>query len=308
MKIAIVHGGTSAEKDSSSVTAFHVETALSRLGYQTAMIHYDVAMVERLRALNPDLVWICVQGKGHGDGTVQGVLDFLGFPYTGSRTMGAAIINDKIICKELFRGAGIRTPDWQTVTFDEYRSGRFTVNIGYPFVAKAPTQGYSFGIELINAPEDLSKIESVFAYDDPIFIEKFIPGHNVTIGFLAGPENMTVFPPVGHALDGDKENYALVKAGSPAPVVLRQYPESLAAELRSLAEKTFVLTRAETYGRVDFRISCEDGLPYVLEINAVPGLRPTGAYVCGAGLCGINYDTMIETIARKSKDNRRGDV
>jgi D-alanine--D-alanine ligase len=308
MKIAIVHGGTSAERASSTVTAGHVEAALSRLGYQTTMIHYDAAMIERLCALNPDLVWICVQGKGHGDGTVQAVLDFLGFPYTGSRTMGAAVINDKIICKELFRGAGIRTPDWQTISFDEYRSGRFTVNIGYPFVAKAPTQGYSFGIEMINGPEELPNMESVFAYDDPIFIEKFIPGHNATIGFLAGPETVTVFPPVGHALDGDKENYTLVKAGSPAPVVLRQYPESLAAELRSLAGKVFVLTRAEIYGRLDFRVSCEDGLPYVLEINAVPGLRPTGAYACGACLCGIDYDTMMETIVHKSENNRKSDV
>jgi D-alanine--D-alanine ligase len=236
------------------------------------------------------------------------VLDFLGFPYTGSRTMGAALINDKIICKELFRGAGIRTPDWQTLTLDEYRSGRFTVTIGYPFVAKAPSQGYSFGIEMISTPEDMPKMERVFAYDDPIFIEKFIPGHNAAIGFLAGGGKTTVFPPVGHALDGDTAYYALEKAGSPAPVVLRQYAEPLAAELRFLAEKAFAVTRAETYGRVDFRISCEDGLPYMLEMNAVPGLRPSGAYAYAACLCGINYDSMIETIARNTENNRKRDV
>ena len=110
MKITIVHGGTSTEQAHSTINAGHVEAALFRLGFQTTMICYDAAMIEGLRSLSPDMVWICVQGKGHGDGTIQAVLDFMKLPYTGSRTMGAALINNKIICKELFRGAGIRTP------------------------------------------------------------------------------------------------------------------------------------------------------------------------------------------------------
>jgi D-alanine--D-alanine ligase len=308
MKIAIVHGGTSTEQAHSTINAGHVKAALSRLGFQTTMIYYDAAMIESLRSLAPDLVWICVQGKGHGDGTIQAVLDFMNLPYTGSRTMGAAIINNKIICKELFRGAGIRTPEWQTLTLDEYQTGRFKAKFGYPFVAKAPTQGFSFGVELINSPEDLPEIDRVFAYDDPILIEKFIPGHNATIGLLGRQKGLRVFPPVGHTLGGDKEHYVLLRAGSPAPVVPRQYPEPLDVELRSLAEKVFVATRAEIYGRVDFRISCEDGLPYVLEINTVPGLKPTGAYARGAALCGMDYDTLIKTIVYNSEENRKNDV
>jgi D-alanine-D-alanine ligase-like ATP-grasp enzyme len=75
----------------------------------------------------------------------------------------------------------------------------------------------------------------------------------------------------------------------------------LAVELQSFAEKVFVLSRAGIYGRVDFRISCEDGLPYVLEINAVPGMKPAGLYACGAGLCGMDYDTIIETVVHSSR-------
>jgi D-alanine-D-alanine ligase-like ATP-grasp enzyme len=218
--------------------------------------------------------------------------------------MGAAIINDKIICKELFRDAGIRTPAWQTLTLDEFRSGSFTPKIAYPFVAKAPTQGYSFGIELISSPQDLHKLEDVFVYDDPIFIEQFIPGHNSTVGILETKRGMMVFPPVGHEFDGDKENHCLIKSGSTAPVVLREYSDSLSTELRSISEKVFISCRGGIYARVDFRISSEDGLPYVLEINGVPGLRTKGLYAFGAALSGLDYDSMIQTIVSKSKSRK----
>jgi D-alanine-D-alanine ligase/UDP-N-acetylmuramate--alanine ligase len=302
MKIAILHGGTSTEKASSTINAGHVEAALERLGYKTALVDYDGAMFDNLRKIAPDLVWICVQGKGHGDGTAQAVLDFLGLPYTGSRTMGAAIINDKIICKELFQSAGIRTPEWQTVTLAEYRAGKFKPNIGYPFVAKAPTQGFSFGIELISGPEDLPKMAEVFTYDDPIFIEKFIPGHNATVGFLETKSGTSIFPPVGHVYDDEKDWCALIKSGSTEPVVARQYGKELYYSLCELAEKAATVTRAEIYGRVDFRVSDEDNLPYALEINAVPGLKTKGLYAVGAGLFGIDYDTMVKSIVNTSKD------
>ena len=301
MKIGIIYGGSSSEKEASTINAGCVEQALSRLGYETAMLQYQNDMVKRLRGAAPDMVFLCVQGKGHGDGTAQAVLDFLGLPYTGSRTMGAAIINDKIVCKELFQAAGIRTPPWQTLSLKDYRAGRFDFSsIGYPVMAKSPTQGLSIGIEMIESERDLSKIEAVFAFDDPILIEKFIPGHNATSGLLEEEMRLTAFPPVGYAEEGDKENYAFIKASLTAPVVARNYPDALASEIKSAAQKAFMVTRAGVYARVDFRVSCDDGLPYVLEINAVPGLRPTSMYAYGAELSGIDYDTTINTIVQSS--------
>jgi D-alanine--D-alanine ligase len=308
MKIAIIHGGTSTEQAGATRNAEYVNAALSRLGHEAVMINYDVSMTGQLRSFAPDLVWICVQGKGHGDGTIQAMLDFLGLPYTGSRTTGAALINDKLICKELFRHAGIRTPDWKCLSYDDYRQGRFSADgIGYPFVAKALTQGSSFGIELIMSPDDLPKMEEVFRYDDPILIEKFIPGHCVDVGLLDDPEKRTIFLPVSPVLDEDSESNTLLRFGYQSPsYAFRQYTESSSAELQFLAEKAFAATRAHTYARMDFRVSSEDGLPYILEINAVPGLKPEGSYASAAGLCGIDYDTMIEKIIRNSlRDGNR---
>ncbi|MDR2630298.1 MAG: hypothetical protein LBC60_05185, partial [Spirochaetaceae bacterium] len=185
MKVIIVHGGTSTEEAISTRNAIHVEEVLSRLGYETELVPYDQDMLEKLRLKAPDVVFICVQGKGHGDGTIQALLDFLKIPYTGSKTLGAAIINNKIVSKELFERAGIPTPLWQPLSLADFKAGNFDFSrIGFPVVAKAPTQGGSFGIELIKSAEDIPRIESVFAYDDPILIEKFICGRFVTLGLL----------------------------------------------------------------------------------------------------------------------------
>jgi D-alanine-D-alanine ligase-like ATP-grasp enzyme len=119
--IAIIHGGTSSESGISTSNAQFVEAALRHLGYPAENVHYDGAMIDRLRSLAPRGVFLCVQGKGHGDGTLQATLDFLGLPYTGSRTLGAAIINDKIVCKELFQYAGVRTPAWQVLSRADYK-------------------------------------------------------------------------------------------------------------------------------------------------------------------------------------------
>jgi D-alanine--D-alanine ligase len=302
-KIAIVHGGTSTEQAVSTVNAGCVEAALSRRGYQTFMVNYNRDMIESLYAIAPDLVWVCVQGKGHGDGTVQAALDFMGLNYTGSGALGAQIINDKILCKELFTVAGIRTPAWQTLSRAGYAARAFDfTGVGYPLVAKAPTQGASIGIELVMSADEHGKIEPVFVYDDPILIEKYIPGHMVTIGLLEREGTLAAFPPVGVRTDTEADRYELIKPDNPRPLVRIGLPPAVVAELEKAARAVFNVTRARDYARVDFMVSLDDGFPYALEINAVPGLRPPeSALRCyfpkGAAEAGIGYDDMIETIA-----------
>lgn len=305
MKVALVYGGTSTEQEASTLNAQFVEAALKRLGYRTDMIVYDGAMIERLRSAAPDAVFLCVQGKWHGDGTSQAVLDFLGLPYTGSGAMAAAIINNKIVCKELFQYAGLRTPSWQVLSHADYKAEKYDFSpIGYPFVAKAPTQGGGNGIAFIKSSRDISKIEDVFSYDDPILIEQFIPGLYTTAGFLAREGQLTVFPSV------------LVITGNPPPeselntynglsftVCKSDFPEAVQAEIEAVVRKAFEITRAKDYGRLDFIISKEDGLPYLLEINAVPSLKPSSIFPQIALLYGIDYDKLIETVLLNGLNN-----
>jgi D-alanine--D-alanine ligase len=299
MKVTIIHGGTSTEGDVSTRNAFHVGKVLTVLGHETDLIHYDRNMLQKLCLDPPDAAFVCVQGKGHGDGTVQAVLDFLAVPYTGTRTLGAAIINNKIVSKEVFERAGIPTPSWQSLSLADFKAGNFDFSrVGFPLVAKAPTQGGSFGIELIKSAEDIPKIESVFAYDDPILIEKFIYGRFVTLGLIRRNGVLETFPPVENMSDPPTPKSELILFNRPFSYKPSDVPDRIKAELGVIGRQVFAVSRAKDYARVDFMISDEDGRPYVLEINAVPGLKRESFYPYGAALHGISENELMETILR----------
>jgi D-alanine-D-alanine ligase/UDP-N-acetylmuramate--alanine ligase len=301
-KIAIIHGGFSTEQQISTQNACYVEAALSRLGYQPFMVNYNVDMIEELRKINPQLVWICVQGKGHGDGTIQSVLDFLGIKYTGSGAMAAQIINNKIVCKKLFDISGVRTPAWQVLSRSDYQTGSFDFSgIGYPFVAKAPTQGGGFGIELVMSSDEHGKIAHVFDYDDPILIEKYICGDMTTVGLLHRNNQLEIFPAVGVESTKNKNDPELIKFDIPRSIKRSNFKLSLESEITDFAKKVFNITCAKSYARVDFMVSDDQEISYVLEINAVPGLKPKdnnmpSLFPIGASEAGIDYDNMIESI------------
>jgi D-alanine-D-alanine ligase/UDP-N-acetylmuramate--alanine ligase len=301
MKVSIVHGGTSTEEAVSTRNAIHVEEVLSRLGYETELVLYDHDMPEKLRLKAPDVVFICVQGKGHGDGTIQGLLDFFKIPYTGSKTLGAAIINNKIVSKELFERAGIPTPPWQSLSLADFKAGNFDFSrIGFPVVAKAPTQGGGFGIEFIKTEKNIPKAESVFAYDDPILIEKFIRGRFATVGLFRRNGVLETFPLLEVTSDPPLAKTELDLFEGLYSIRPSDLPDYLKTEFDNLSRRVFTATRAKDYARVDFILCEEDERPYVLEINAVPGLKQKSFYPYGAALHGISENELIETILRNA--------
>lgn len=301
MRISVVHGGTSTEQAISTLNASYIADALKAEGYEAEMVAYEGDIMGKLRASQPDAVYLCVQGKGHGDGTLQSMLDYLGIPYTGSHTTAAAVINNKVICKELFAYANIRTPQWLTISKRTFCQRQYDFNpIGYPFVAKAPTQGGSFGIQMIRSPEEIEDIANVFSYDNPILIERFIKGRFSTVGLLQTKKGLITLPCIesdGTYSEKDlQEPFRLVVFGEKFSVRKANFPLPVLQEMDDLARHVFRVTRAKGYARVDFMVSQEDGLPYVLEINAVPGLKPQSLYPQACRLAGIKYNSMIEEI------------
>jgi D-alanine--D-alanine ligase len=301
MKIVIIHGGTSDEAEISTRNASRVGKVLGALGHETEFLDYNCDMLQKLCRNRPEAAFVCVQGKGHGDGTVQAILDFLGIPYTGSRTLGAAIINDKIVSKELFERAAIPTPPWQSLSATDYRAGNFDFSrIGFPVVAKAPTQGGSFGIELIKSAEDIPKIEAVFAYDDPILIEKFIYGRFVTLGLLRRNGVLEVFPPVENVSDPATPQSELCLFNRPFSCKPSDVPDHIKVTLDAISRQVFAVSRAKDYARVDFMVSEKEHIPYVIEINAVPGLKQGSFFPYGASLHGLTDDEFMETILQNA--------
>jgi len=307
MKVAVIYGGSSTEAAFSTEEAGTVTQALVRRAHHARMIPYDGTLLGELRAFAPDAAFITVHGKGHGDGTVQGLLDFLGIPYPGSPLLSAAIINDKILCKELFQEAGIRTPAWQTLCERDYRQAVEADALGelltlpFPFAAKAPTQGDGHGIEYIGGEEDLPKLEAVFAYDDPILLEEFIPGSSVTTGMLQYRGELVCFPAI-EAFDREEYEAKKIRLFTRGYIEVKRapLPQAVLEEIESLSRKVFEVTRSRHYARPDFMVSEKDGLPYCLEQTALPGLRETSFYPYGAALYGLSYDDMVEAILQNA--------
>lgn len=301
MKVAIVYGGFSSERVASAENAEYIEKALKKKGYDTYMVPYKKGLVKILRDEKTDIVYVCVQGKGHGDGTIQAILEQEGIPYTGSSAHAAALINDKIVSKLLFDKIGVQTPRWQMLSLEEYEQGRFEADaFGYPFVAKAPSEGGSFGIVLIHNKEELCRLAEVFEYESPILIEEFIPGDFYTIGILERDGKLQTLPCVKGlemqaGIENDNPDSLKVFTGD---YLVREakLPEKLLTQMEIMAKEAFQVTGASDIARIDFMVAKKDMQPYVLEINAVPGLKPRSLLPGEARLAGIVYEDLIEGV------------
>jgi D-alanine--D-alanine ligase len=301
-RIAVVHGGTSTESGASTANARFIVESLRRRGADAFPLDYGEQIVECLKEEKPCLVFICVQGKGHGDGTIQAMLDFLKLPYTGSSAAAAAVINDKILCKRLFEWAGAATPAWRTLSKPEWEAAKETgdfssFNIAFPFVAKAPGQGGSFGIEYIEDARACSNIEKVFAYEDPILLERFITGDFVTASILERDGKPEILPLLRKIPDPARANEKILLAGGNFSV--EQYDGAAAEQIKRGSLNIYNATGARGYARIDFMVEAESEKAFALEINAVPGLKPASLFPRAAALAGIDYDDMIEIIAKR---------
>ncbi|MBQ7955256.1 MAG: ATP-grasp domain-containing protein [Lachnospiraceae bacterium] len=312
MKVAIVYGGTSSEREASAENAKYIGASLEQLGYEICMVPYEKNLVQTLKNENTDMVYVCVQGKGHGDGTIQAILQQEGIPYTGSDAHAAAVINDKIISKMLFEKVGLQTPEWMMLTREDYEKGVFDPEaFGYPFVAKAPSEGGSFGIALIRSKEEMERIEEVFAYESPILIERFIPGDFYTIGILQRDGKDCVLPCVqGVELHGEKENDdpdSLKVFTGEYGVKEAKLPKELLEQMAQMARGAFSVTGARDVARIDFMVDCKDNQPYILEINAVPGLKPRSLLPGAARMAGITYNDLIEGVLLAAKERTKAE-
>ena len=303
MVVSVVYGGTPEERGPSEENAREIAAALESRGYDVHLMAFAGDIMDSIKNAGTDVVFLCVQGKGYGDGTLQAMLEAEGIPYTGSDMRAACLINDKILCKLVYDRFKVPTPQWDILSRKQYESGDYPFHeFGFPFVAKAPTQGGSFGIELIRDADDLPLIGNVFRYDDPILIERFIDGRYFTVGLYESRDGLVTLPPM-ESMNMDYPDPLDPGIPEGTNVFIGHYgarpgdlDEEKNAELMKLAEKVFEITRAKGISRVDFMLSYDNNIPYVLENNAVPGLKKASLLPQEAMLANIVYEDMIEDI------------
>jgi D-alanine-D-alanine ligase len=327
MRIAVLFGGTSEERDVSIASAAQIIPALRALGHEVyavdtvtgqlpsaeeqrllatrvAPLPPSSTAIEQVRAravsLSPahfdirstDVVFLALHGGAGEDGRIQALLDLAGMPYTGSNHIASAAAMDKDLAKRLFRAAGVPTADWLMAPAT---SSEVEQLLGWPVVVKPSKQGSTVGLSVVRSAGGLeAAISTARNFDDEVMIEKFIPGREFTVGILdhqALPVG-EIFPP-GEVFDYQSK-YQKGGATETFPAAI---PESESAQLKDYAQRAHRALKLGAYSRIDFRRDAA-GRFWCLEANSLPGMTATSLLPQAARAAGIDFPALLERICK----------
>ncbi len=328
MRVTVLTGGTSSERDVALASASQVVRALRERGHEVAVvdtargfipeseegIHLrntvgseppaleDLVALERGVLLSTlgslpvvrkaEVVFLALHG-GHGeDGTLQSVLEVLGVPYTGSGPLGSALAMDKDIAKRLFSLAGVPTAPWlMTPVTPETVQQR----LRWPVVVKPSKQGSTVGLNIVRSPEGLAAaIGEAGRFDDEVMVEAFVPGRELTVGILED-EALAVGEIIPRHEIFDYE--CKYTPGMSREIFPAEIPDILSHECGRLALAAHRSLKLRGYSRVDFRLTPAGNL-VCLEVNTLPGLTATSLLPQSAAAAGISFPALCEGICR----------
>ncbi len=288
--IGVLMGGMSAERDISLKSGRAVLRALRSRGYRAVAVEAGEDLPRALRARGVEVAFNALHGKFGEDGAVQGLLEVLGIPYTGSGVLPSALGMNKIFAKRLFERAGLPVAPWTVA-----RQGEEIPPLSFrlPAVVKPSTEGSSIGVTIVRSRRDLERAAGcAWRYDESALVEKYVPGREVTVGVLGGRAlaAMEVRP------KGEFASYAVkYTPGREEFILPAPLPGPLYAAVLALGEKACEALGVEGYARVDLRVD-PGGRPYLLEVNTLPGLTSLSYLPKLAGWAGIGYDDLVERI------------
>jgi D-alanine-D-alanine ligase len=289
-------GGPGSERDVSLATGRGISKALRSLGIEVV----DVDLRDENFELQDDvdLAFIALHGTFGEDGQVQKILEDRGVAYTGEDVKGSELAFDKIRSKEKFREHGVTTPEWETV--EAYRHPRMKL----PIVVKPPRQGSTVGVFIVKKPEELKQaIVEAAKYDRELLIEKFVPGRELTIGILGDKALpiLEIIPKGGFYDFATKYPFLNPQAGASAQHICpAKVDPDKSKEIQQLALGAFRALDLEVYARVDVILS-ENGEPFVLEVNTIPGMTEASLLPEAAAAAGINYVDLCVRIIELSR-------
>ena len=295
-KIAVLMGGPGSEREVSLATGRGVAKALRSLGAE--VIEIDVRNEDFELPNDVDLAFITIHGTFGEDGQIQKILERRGIAYTGEGVTTSEIAFDKIRTKERFLEHGVTTPPWEVIHAGE----RPTIPL--PIVVKTPRQGSTVGVVIVKNENELeSAINEASKYDRELLIEKFVSGRELTIGVLGDQALpiLEIIPKGGFYDYNNKYPFLNPQAGGGAEHVC---PANIDAkktkEIQELALRAFRAAGLQVYARVDAILS-ENGQPFILEINNIPGMTETSLLPEAAAAVGIGYADLCARIIALSR-------
>lgn len=300
-KIVVVCGGTSTEAEVSRRTGKAIADALKSKNYNVELLELNPqTFAATIREKNCAIVFNAVHGKYGEDGLIQGTLDMLKIPYTGSGVFAAALTMDKVATKHFLKSAQISTPKfavYREVDRSEELANDIEKAFGLPVVIKASAQGSSIGVSIVEHSADLDEaIDNAFSLGDEILVEEFIKGRELTVAVMGNEDEAEALPVIEITTTTGRYDYKTkYTKGMSTHIVPAQIPEDVTAEIQKLVVAAFKVCKCSGVARVDMMLS-EDNVPYVLEINSVPGMTETSLVPDAARAAGIEFPELCEKI------------
>jgi D-alanine-D-alanine ligase len=288
-KVAVLFGGKSAEREVSLKSGAAVLAALLRSGVDAHAFDPATCNLQELKEQNFSCAFIALHGRYGEDGTVQGALELLGIPYTGSGVMASALGMDKWRTKLVWQAAGLPIPDYEMLNANS-DAAAVVKKLGLPLFVKPANEGSSVGISKVKAVSDLqAAYQEAVKYDSLVIAESFVGGGEYTAAIL-GEQALPVIKiePANEFYDYEAK-YLRDDTRYLCPSGLSA---ELEAAMQGLAKQAFALIGGQGWGRVDFLMS-ESGKPYVLEVNTSPGMTDHSLVPMAARQAGISFEQLV---------------
>jgi len=294
-KVAVLMGGDSAEREVSLKSGAAVLAALLRGGVDAHGIDAGDDVLDRLKSGGYDRAFIILHGRGGEDGVIQGALERIGLPYTGSGVLGSALGMDKHRTKALWRGLGLPTP--ASVLMTDAASLDAADALGYPLMIKPSREGSSIGMSKVENRSQLQQAwETASRYDAWVLAERWIVGREYTASTLQGRALPLIRLETPNTFYDYDAKYFADTTRYHCPCGL---PEAEEAALRDLCLRAFEAVGASGWGRVDLMVD-EEGRPWLIEVNTVPGMTDHSLVPMSARVAGIDFDELVLRILATS--------
>lgn len=300
LRIGVLMGGSSAEREISLKTGRSICDALKRRGYTVIPIEVDATLPHQIRAKKISVAFLALHGPGGEDGTVQGMLEVMKMPYTGSGVAASAVCMNKGLTRVVLQAAKVPVPPGMTVS-GKMIPVRPPPSLGLPVVVKPCAEGSTFGVSIVRKPSQWTEaLQEAYRYGEQAVVEKYIPGREIAVGVFGNK----VLPGVEIIVPGGFYDFT-AKYGKAA--TRYECPASLSSKLentlRDYSLRAYQALGCRGAARVDFRIHT-NGRPYILELNTIPGMTERSLLPMAAAQIGWDYDDLVERILREALPKR----
>ncbi|HEV7679711.1 MAG TPA: D-alanine--D-alanine ligase [Candidatus Dormibacteraeota bacterium] len=301
LRIAVVCGGRSTETEVSRTSGAQVLSALRSRGHLAERIEADEELWDALRGGGWDVAFLALHGRFGEDGTVQGVCELLDIPYTGSSLLATALCLDKAMAKRVLVAEGINTPPWRLLprhlSAAEAASamGEAEALLGLPMVVKPDRGGSTIGLTIVRSADQLGGAYEAAQAHDTVLCERFVEGIEITVGVLGHnpPQALPTLEIVSHRPLYDYA--AKYTAGQSEHVIPARLPEEQRRDAQRVAERAHTALGCRGMSRVDVIVDA-GGAPWVIEVNAIPGLTELSLLPDAARAAGIGFDQLCQQL------------